>query len=76
MVVAVLLVLSAIAVPMFLSTQKDANAQTVRTGLAQASVIIEQQKTDLNGVYPRYSPTSCCRTPPGASSHTPTPTTG
>jgi prepilin-type N-terminal cleavage/methylation domain-containing protein len=52
----VLGILAAIAVPIWLGAQKQADAATVKTGLQQSASLVEQEKTDLNGVYPEIIP--------------------
>jgi len=49
-------VLTAIAVPIFLSQQNTVTSASLKDGLIAASVIVENEKAANNGVYPAYLP--------------------
>lgn len=56
MVVLVIGILAAVAVPGFIAAQNEANAQPVKAKLQAAAVLIEQEQLDNNGLYPTYMP--------------------
>lgn len=56
MVVLILGILAAVAVPGFIAAQNEANSQPVRAKLQAAAILIEQEQLDNNGLYPTYMP--------------------
>lgn len=56
MVVLILGILAAVAVPGFIAAQNEANSQPVRAKLQAAAVLVEQEQLDNNGLYPTYMP--------------------
>ncbi len=49
-------ILAAIAVPIFLSQQRDVQSAAYKTDLVATAALIEQEAIDNNGLYPTYLP--------------------
>lgn len=49
-------ILAAIAIPIFLSQQREIQASAYKTDLVSSAALIEQEAIDNNGLYPTYLP--------------------
>jgi len=56
-------VLAAIAVPVYLQFQKSGEEKEVKSNLLQAAILIDQEKIDNNGLYPKYLPNEILENP-------------